>query len=229
MRKVLVTTIATLATAMLFTINGMLNAAIYKFTFQSSNGRRTDLRPARFTVNAADEVTGVSGAISGLTNQTISGVDRQSELPEPVLQPRRLVHLRQPVLIHRHALRLSTGCCSPRRENPGGYWNLWANSPGRLTRSVSWSAATITRSQEIGTLSVGRPRRNRRPGRCWLWASLRLGFVGRRRRRAPRLAPGPRLDARTRLNAAGAAHWRPFLVYGVMLQAKCRKRKLSQF
>ena len=127
MRKVLVTTIATLATAMLFTMTAA-NAATYEFTFQSNDSELT--ATGQFTVNAADEVTGVSGAVSGLTNQAISGVDRQSELPELVLQPRRFVHLRQSLLLHRQRLRLSAGCCSPRRENPGGYWNLWATSPG---------------------------------------------------------------------------------------------------
>src|SRR5580693_2355950 len=71
MRKVLVTTIATLATAMLFTMTTS-NAATYKFTFQSNDAELT--ATGEFTVNSANDVTVVSGAISGLTNQTIIGV-----------------------------------------------------------------------------------------------------------------------------------------------------------
>ena len=62
MRKTLVTMIATLATATLFTFTAS-NAATYKFSFQSSDAELT--ATGEFTVNAADEVTSVSGTISG--------------------------------------------------------------------------------------------------------------------------------------------------------------------
>ena len=61
MRKVLVTTIATLATAMLFTMTTS-NAATYKFTFQSNYAELT--ATGEFTVNAAN---GVTGALSDPT------------------------------------------------------------------------------------------------------------------------------------------------------------------
>jgi peptidoglycan hydrolase CwlO-like protein len=69
MRKTLVTTIAVLTTAMLFSMTSA-NASIYTFTFQSSDAELT--ATGEFTVNAADQVTSVSGAVAGLTNQVIS-------------------------------------------------------------------------------------------------------------------------------------------------------------
>jgi len=84
MRKVLVTTIATLATAMLFTMT-TANAVIYDFTFQSNDSELT--ATGQFTVNAADEVTGISGAVSGLTNQTISGVTANPSFPTSSYSP----------------------------------------------------------------------------------------------------------------------------------------------
>ena len=59
MRKTLFTMIAALATATLLTVTTS-NAATYKFTFQSSDAALT--ATGEFTVNAADQVTGVSGA-----------------------------------------------------------------------------------------------------------------------------------------------------------------------
>jgi hypothetical protein len=72
-------------------------------------------------------------------------------------------------------------------QNPGGYWNLWGNSPGNysLWESVGSTNYPI---QESGNLNVtAAPELS-------TWAMLALGFagfgvVGRRRRRAPRLAP----------------------------------------
>jgi peptidoglycan hydrolase CwlO-like protein len=80
MRKVLVTAIATLATAMLFTMT-TANAAIYKFTFQSSDAELT--ATGQFTVNAAEEVTSVSGAISGLI-PTLADQDRCAQSRSPM-------------------------------------------------------------------------------------------------------------------------------------------------
>src|SRR5271170_2250197 len=84
MRKTLVTMIATLAAATLLTATAS-KAATYKFTFQSSDAELT--ATGEITVNAADEVTSVSGAISGLTNQTISGVTANPSFPSASYSP----------------------------------------------------------------------------------------------------------------------------------------------
>ena len=207
MRKVLVTTIATLTTAMLFTMT-TANAAIYKFTFQSNDAQLT--ATGQFTVNAADEVTGVSGAISGLTNQTISGVTANPSFPSASYSPDGSFIFNNVYYPTGNAFDVN-GLLFVTAENPGGYWNLWGTSPGNY--SLYQSAGSYNYPiQEVGTLSVAAAPE---PS---TWAMLALGFaalcfVGRRQR-APRLAPGPWLRLRPELRKG--RHARPFLT----LQAK---------
>jgi hypothetical protein len=70
-------------------------------------------------------------------------------------------------------------------QNPGGYWNLWGNSPGNY--SLYESAGGSYPVEESGTLSVTPvPELS-------TWAMLAMGFAGLglvgRRRRIARLAP----------------------------------------
>src|SRR5580700_5174471 len=148
MRKVLVTTIATLATAMLFSMTTS-NAAKYKFAFQSNDAELT--ATGEFTVNSANDVTGVTGAISGLANQTISGVTANPAFPSASYSPDGSFifdNLYSPtgMAFDYYGLLFTTA------GNPGGYWNLWASSPG--TYSLYESAGGSYPIQEIGTLSV---------------------------------------------------------------------------
>jgi peptidoglycan hydrolase CwlO-like protein len=78
MHKSLITTISSLATAALFSIT-VAHAATYNFTFQSNDAELT--ATGQFTVDAAAQVTNMSGAISGLTNQTISAVTANPDFP----------------------------------------------------------------------------------------------------------------------------------------------------
>src|ERR1700684_2257538 len=167
MRKTLVTMMATLATATLLTITAS-KAATYDLTFQSSDA---ELTPARqFTVNAADEVTSVSGAIAGLTNQVISGVTANPSFPSASYSPDGSFifdNLYSPtgMAFDYSGLLFSTA------GNSGGYWNLWASSPG--TYSLYESAGSYNYPiEEIGALSVaGAPEPS-------TWAMLALGFAG---------------------------------------------------
>jgi MYXO-CTERM domain-containing protein len=182
MRKTLVTMIAAMATATLLTISAS-SAATYRFNFLSSDAELT--ATGEFTVNSANEVTGVSGAVAGLTNQAIKRGHRQSELPELVLQSRRLVHLRQPVLPHRHGLRLQRAVVHHGGQS-GRLLESLASSPG--TYSLYESAGGSYPFEESGTLSVAAAPE------ASTWAMLALGFValtfiGRRRQRTARLAP----------------------------------------
>jgi hypothetical protein len=183
MRKTIVTMIATLVSATLLTMNAS-SAATYKFNFQSSDSALT--ATGEFTVNAADEVTGVSGTVAGLTNQTISGVFANPSFPNSSTSPDGLF-LYDNLYSHTGMAFDYSGLLFTTADNPGGYWNLWASSPGAY--SLYESAGGSYPIQEIGTLSVaGAPEPS-------TWAMLALGFaalsfVGRRRQRAARLAPG---------------------------------------
>jgi PEP-CTERM motif-containing protein len=182
MRKTLVTMIAMLATATLLTITAS-SAETYQFSFQSSDAELT--ATGELTVNAANEVTGVSGAVAGLTNQSISGVFANPNFPNSSYSPDGWFiydNLYSPTGM---AFDYS-GLLFTTADNPGGYWNLWASSPG--TYSLYESAGGSYPIQEIGTRSVaGAPEPS-------TWAMLALGlmalsFVGRRRQRTGRLAP----------------------------------------
>jgi PEP-CTERM motif len=183
MRKALFTMIAALTTATLLAVTTS-KAATYKFNFQSSDAELT--ATGEFTVNAADQVTSVSGAVAGLTNQIISGVTANPSFPSASYSPDGSFifdNLYSPtgMTFDYSGLLFTTA------ENPGGYWNLWASSPGAY--SLFESAGSYNYPiQETGTLSVaGAPEPS-------TWAMLALGFAalcfaGRRRQRMGRLAP----------------------------------------
>ena len=181
MHKSLVTTIAALTTAVLLTVT-TASAATYKFTFESSDAELT--ATGEFTVDAAEQVTSMSGVISGLVDQTISAVTANPSFPSQSLSPDGLFIYNN--VYYPTGMAFDTnGVLFTTAQNPGGYWNLWGNSPGNY--SLYELADGNYPIQEIGTLSVvATPEPS-------TWAMLVVGFaslglVGRRRRTA-RLAP----------------------------------------
>ena len=179
MRKCMVTMIA----ALLFGAS-TAHAAVYKFTFESFDSELS--AAGQFTVDAAGDVTAVKGAISGLADQTISGVAANPSFPGPAYSADGLFIYDN--LYHASGMPFDVdGLLFVTARNPGGYWNLWGTSPGNF--SLWESAGGNYPIQESGTLSVAAAPE---PS---TWAMLALGLatlgiVGRRRRRTPRLAPG---------------------------------------
>ena len=180
MRKSLVTMIA----AMLFGVS-TANATVYKFTFDSADSQLT--AAGQIVVNTAGEVTGVSGAVSGLVDQTISGVAGNPSFPGPAYSPDGSFIYNN--LYHTSGMPFDTnGLLFVTAQNPGGYWNLWGNSPGAY--SLWESAGRLNYPiEESGNLSVAAAPE------LSTWAMLALGFAGLgiagggRRRRTARLTP----------------------------------------
>ena len=179
MRKSLFTVIA----AMLFGVS-TATAAVYKFTFESFDSELT--AAGQMTVNTAGEVTGVSGLISGLTDQTISAVAPNANFSSPALSPDGSFIYDN--LFHSTGTAFDTsGLLFVTHQNPGGYWNLWGTSPGNYALWESVGPANYP-IQASGTLNVAAAPE------LSTWAMLgmglaALGLVGQRRRREPRLAP----------------------------------------
>src|SRR6202042_2028004 len=84
MHKSLITAISSLAAIALLSITNV-HAATYNFTFQSSGAELT--ATGQFTVDATDQVTGVSGVITGLVDQTIKAVTANPGFPSPSYSP----------------------------------------------------------------------------------------------------------------------------------------------
>jgi hypothetical protein len=179
MHKTLTTMIASLTTAMLLSASAA-NATVYKFTFESFDSQLT--ATGEITVNAADEVTAVTGSISGLTDQTISAVTPNPNFPGAAYSPDGAFIYNN--LYYPSGLVFDIdGLLFATAQNPGGYWNLWGNSPGNysLWESASPSGYPIEESGTLSLAAVPEPS---------TWAMLGLGFAGLSvagRRRAPRL------------------------------------------
>ena len=180
MHKTLTTMIASLAIAMIFSAS-TANATVYGFFFESFDSELT--AAGEITVNAADEVTEISGLISGLADQTISSVTPNPNFSGAAYSPDGSFIYNN--LYHPSGLSFDIdGLLFATAQNPGGYWNLWGNSPGDYSLWESASSYNYP-IEESGTLSVAAvPELS-------TWAMLGLGFAGlglAGRRPAPRLA-----------------------------------------
>jgi hypothetical protein len=180
MRKTIVTAFASFVMAALLPASPG-NAAVYSFTFSSSDVELT--ATAEITVNGSDEVTAISGKISGLVDQTITGVTVNPNFPNPAYSSDgsfiyNNMYYKSNTVFDTYGLLFGTA------QNAGGYWNLWGISPGVYSLYESRGSYNYP-IQKTGTLTVAAAPE------LSTWAMLGLGFAGlslARRRRAQRLA-----------------------------------------
>ena len=145
MRKSLFTVIA----AMLFGVS-TATAAVYKFTFESFDSELT--AAGQMTVNTAGEVTGVSGLISGLTDQTISAVAPNANFSSPALSPDGSFIYDN--LFHSTGTAFDTsGLLFVTHQNPGGDWILW--EPSATSKICLRSSAALARISTIYSTHYG--------------------------------------------------------------------------
>jgi hypothetical protein len=156
-------------------------ATVYNFTFESFDSKLT--ATGQITVNAADEVTSISGLISGLVDQTISSVVPNPDLSGPAYSPDGSFIYNNLYYPPGRAFDFD-GVLFATAQNPGGFWNLWGNPPAS-NRFGNRPALTITRFRRAEQ-SASPQCRN-----CNL-GDARTGFRWpRRRRQQPRAAnPG---------------------------------------
>jgi hypothetical protein len=146
----------------------MASAAVYDFTFESLDAKLA--ATGEIAVNTAGQVTGASGLISGLTDQTISAVTPNPNFSGAAYSPDGSFIYND--LYHASGMAFDIdGLLFATAQNPGGYWNLWGTSPGNysLWESVGSYNYPI---EENGTLSVAAvPEPS-------TWAMMLVGFAG---------------------------------------------------
>ena len=180
MHKTLTTMFASMAAVMLLA-SAPASATVYKFTFESFNSELT--ATGTMTVDVAGEVIGMTGLVSGLTDQTIGSITSNPNFPGPAYSPDGSFIYNN--LYYSSGMAFDVyGVLFTTSQNPGGYWNLWGSSPGDYSLWESAGSYNYPIA-ESGTLSVAAAPE------LSTWAMLGLGFAGlgiAGRRRAPRLA-----------------------------------------
>ncbi len=103
------------------------DATVYDFTFNS----HSESIVGQLTVDMSDnEVTNITGTLSGLVSDTINGFIANPSFPNPVSLPGdafiydNMFYPGQDSLVDQFGVVFTT------TGNPGGYWNLWSDAPG---------------------------------------------------------------------------------------------------
>jgi len=111
---------------MMATLAGPANATVYSFDFNlASQGLDVS---GQMTVNSLDEITAISGKITGSVNQTITGIVTDPNGTGAATSPDgqfiydNLYYSGQNPVFDVDGLLFTTA------QYPGGYWNLWGNS-----------------------------------------------------------------------------------------------------
>ncbi len=125
-KRNLVTMIASMTAVILATWSAA-NATVYNFKFTSLS----ESVIGQLTVDTSDnEVTNITGTLSGTVNDTISGIITDPSFPNPVSLADgafiydNVFYPGQASLVDQYGVVFTTA------GNPGGYWNLWSGAPG---------------------------------------------------------------------------------------------------
>ena len=125
-KRNLVTMIASM-TAVILATGAAANETVYNFTFDSPS----ESIIGQLTVDASNnEVTDITGTLSGIVNDTISGFlaspsfANTVSLPGDVFIYDNVFYPDQASLVDVYGVAFTTA------GNAGGYWNLWSGAPG---------------------------------------------------------------------------------------------------
>ena len=172
-------------TAVIVATGSAANATVYHFTFDSPSESIT----GQLTVDTSDnEVTNITGTLSGVINDTINGFIANPYFPNHVSLPGdafvydNVFYPDQDSLVDQYGFVFTTA------GNPGGYWNLWSDASGDYSLYESNRAGDYPITISGGNLD---PTAVPEPS---TWAMMLIGLAGigfaaHRRSRKDRLAP----------------------------------------
>jgi PEP-CTERM motif len=179
-----VTMIASM-TAVILATGSAANATVYHFTFNSP----LESIVGQLTVDTSDnQVTNITGTLSGIVNDTINGFIASPSFPDPVALPGdafiydNVFYPGQDSLVDQYGVVFTTA------GNPGGYWNIWSAAPGDYSLYESNFAGDYPIAISGGNLDpIAVPEPS-----TWvmmLTGLAAVGFAGYRRGRKNCLAP----------------------------------------
>ena len=130
-------------TAVILATGSAANATVYHFTFDSP----FESIIGQLTVDTSNnQVTNITGTLSGIVNDTINGFIATSSFPNAVSLPDgafmydNVFYPGQDSLVDQYGVVFTTA------GNPGGYWNLWSDAPGNYLLDESNLAGDYRRS-----------------------------------------------------------------------------------
>ena len=183
-KRNLVTMIASM-TAVILATGSAANATVYHFTFDSPS----ESIIGQLTVDTSNnQVTNITGTLSGIVNDTINGFIANSSfsdavsLPDGAFMYDNVFYPGQDSLVDQYGVVFTTA------GNPGGYWNLWSDAPGNYLLDESNLAGDYPISISGGSVD---PTAVPEPS-TWVMMLVGLAALGSaayRRRRKDRLTP----------------------------------------
>jgi len=164
MSNTFVARLAGLAAAAMLTVS-VAEASVYKFDYESVGD--TLNATGEITVSASGKVTGISGTISGLVDETIGGVVANPNYPSYSYSPDGL-------FLYDNAFSSSGQPFDDdgllfTTEGVNGYWNLWGNGPDLSLWASGSGNYRISTSGTIALAAIPE---------LPTWAMLGMGFAG---------------------------------------------------